>query len=253
MKDFPGRILPPCGMRTACCLIAAWIVISISGCASVGQRRPADLQIQTKAEIGWWYASFQINWPQDEEPAWHNDLIIAHEIIDPVLNRHREDISLWRFHRRAAVDEAGHRFSFIFYSSAGTARKVYQEIEATALLQEMKSAGMVLKTTYDDTGMITRPGIEATSDSHWSKPVQKSWPYFIMGVSQMWLDLIDRFAEDGRTKPSSLEETQAFYLEIDKVVRETWAKEGGHAFLHHLNAVFGYNPVIIYQKYPMRF
>jgi hypothetical protein len=253
MKNFSEPILLQQVMRSACLFFAAWIVMSVTGCASIGQTKLAAPEKEAKTEIGWWYASFKMNWPHDEEPAWHNDLIIAHRIIAPVLERYKKDIALWRFHRRAVQDEAGHRFSFIFYSTPGTARKVYESIEATALLQEMRNGGIIIKATYDDTGTITKPNIEATSDGHWSQPVQKSWPYFIMGVCQMWLDLIDQFAEDGRQKPSSLDEVEAFYLEIDKNVQETWEKEGGHAYFHHLNAIFGYNPVLIYQKYLLRF
>lgn len=245
------RIPLPLPARYALCLVAAWIAISISGCASTGHV-PAP-KTPTNTEVGWWYASFQITWPQDEEPAWHNDLIIAHRIVAPVLDRYRNDIPLWRFHRRAVRDPAGHQFSFIFYSTSETARKVYAEIDAAPLLQEMKSAGLIAQTTYDDTTTIARPGMDGTSDPNWSRPVRNSWPYFIMGVSQLWLDLIGQFADDGRPKPSSLDQLEASYLEIDKEVRQTWAKEGGHAFLHHLNAAFGYSPVIIYQKYLMRF
>lgn len=253
MMNFSKRTPLLSILKPASCLLVAWVVISMTGCASVGQTKLKGPEVQAKAPIGWWYASFQIYWPPDEEPAWHNDFIIAHKIIAPVLSRYAKDISLWRFHRRAAQDQAGHKFSFIFYSTQEIARKVYEAIEATALLQEMKSAGLIVKTTYDDTGTTIRPNVEGTSDKQWSQPVQKSWPYFIMGVSQMWLDLINQFAEDGRLKPSSLVEMGPFYQEIDKNVREAWEKEGGHAYLHHLNAVFGYNPVIIYQKYPVRF
>jgi len=197
-------------LKPVCCLFAAWVVMSMAGCASVGQTKLKGPEVQAKTEIGWWYASFRINWPQDEEPSWHNDFIIAHRIIAPVLSRYAKDISLWRFHRRAVQDQAGHRFSFIFYSTPETARKIYEAIEATALLQEMKSAGLIVETTYDDTSKIIRPNVEGTSDNHWSQPVQKSWPYFIMGVSQMWLDLINQFAEDGRQKPSALVEMGPF-------------------------------------------
>ncbi len=253
MKGLSKRTVPASLMRTLCCLFAAWAAISMSGCASIGQTKSSIAPARAKTGVGWWYASFHINWPQDEEPLWHNDLIIAHRIVSPVLSRFEKDILLWRFHRRAAPDQVGHKFSFIFYSTPATAQKTYDAIEAMELLQEMKSSGVIVRTAYDDTTRIGRPNIEGTSDTSWSPPVQKSWPYFIMGVSQMWLDLISQFAEDVRQKPSTFDEIQAFYREIEKNVRETWEKEGGHAYLHHLNAVFGYNPIMIYKKFQMRF
>jgi hypothetical protein len=193
---------------------------------------------------GWWYVSFKINWPQDEDdPALDTDLLIAHRIVAPVLEQHRKEILLWRFHRRADRDEAGHRFSFIFYCTPVTARKIYEAIDSSPILDRLKAEGVILQVFRDRTNVISRPGIEATSDRSWSLPLQKAWPYFIMGVSQTWLDLISQYAGDGRSKPNSIAEMRDFYRQISQEVERAWKKEGGHAFLHHLNALFGYGPV----------
>ncbi|MFZ2446443.1 MAG: hypothetical protein WAW37_08800 [Syntrophobacteraceae bacterium] len=242
--------------RVVACAAAAWIVALVAGCAPVFQACPpgttAPLAAE-KPENGWWYASFQFRWPEGEEPSLHTDLIVAHRIAAPILARHNSEIPLWRFHRRAARDEAGHRFSLILYCPPKTARRVFAAIDSSIVLEDMKTAGLVLKVRFDDASKVFRPGVEDVSDKSWSKPLQKSWPYFIMGVSETWLDLIDRFANDGRPKPFTLEGTVEFYRGIDAAVRETWAKEGAHAFLHHLNALFGYGPVTVYGKHQMRF
>jgi len=230
------------------------VILAMAGCASVG-----GMKIQgagaaaVNEENGWWYDSFKIDWPQDQELALDADLLIAHRIIGPVLARDGKDILLWRFHRRAARDEAGHRFSFIFYTTAAKARKIYADIDSSALLDQLKADGLILGVSQDDTHMIGRPGIDATSDKSWSPSLQKAWPYFIMGVSQTWLDLISRYAEDGRKKPVTVAEMRAFYLEISKEVEATWKREGGHAFLHHLNALFGYGPVNLRGNIEMNF
>ena len=68
-----------------------------------------------------------------------------------------------------------------------------------------------------------------------------------MGVSKTWLEMID--AEAGRQRQSpdnqSIEELQEQYRRVDDEVRKAWQTEGHHAFLHHLNAVFGYTPIIV--------
>jgi hypothetical protein len=64
----------------------------------------------------WWYARYRLEWPQGAEPDWPVDLLLADRVIKPVLQSHRNEISYWRFHRRAIRDEAGHQFSFIFYT-----------------------------------------------------------------------------------------------------------------------------------------
>ena len=236
-------------------LAAALVILAMGGCASIGGVKlgGAGEAGPARSDTGWWYASFRINWPQDEDLSLDTDLLIAHRIISPVLNQYKKEILLWRFHRRAARDEAGHRFSFIFYSTAANARKIYAAINSSDVLKQLEAEGVILRVILDNTNTIARPGLESTSDPNWSLPLQKAWPYFIMGVSQTWLDLISQYAEDGRRKPLATAEMLAFYREIGQEVETAWRKEGGHTFLHHLNALFGYGPVDLPGKIEMRF
>jgi hypothetical protein len=99
------------------------------------------------------------------------------------------------------------------------------------------------------------PDIEDTSDAKWSPALQKAWPYFIMGASQMWLDLIDKLiAERPSGKGSTtLEQTRQLYRDVDVEVLRVWQNEGRHAFLHHLNAIFEYEPLWVYERRPLKF
>lgn len=226
----------------------------IGGCTSVGLPKGAAAKEKKQPDTGWWYAGFQINWPEDAEPSWYVDTMIAHRVIYPVLNQYKEKIGLWRFHRRAARDKSGHQFSFIFYASSKAADRIYRTIRSNPDLVRLKSSCLVVREIDDDTSKIDRPNIEDTSDKAWSAPVKKSWPYFIMGVSEMWLNLILEYAgkEIKENEPIPLGTLQDYYRQIHRSVEEMWAKEGGHALLHHLNAVFGYEPVLI-KTHPMRF
>ncbi len=225
--------------------LACFAVLVMAGCASTGPIRPGDRATALPADrgTGWWYESFKIDWPQGEEVAWSMDLLIAHQVVKPVMDRYGEGIVLWRFHRRASRDKSGHEFSFIFYSTAPDARKIYAAIGSNPIFQQLKAKGLIVQVITDDTSKITRPQIQDTSDPAWSLPIQKAWPYFIMGVSETWLDLISQYADAARDKPCSLSEMQAFYRKIDSKVEGAWRNEGGHAFLHHLNALFGYGPL----------
>lgn len=199
------------------------------------------------ATMGWWAVRFQNDWPNGVTTEWYMDDLIAHRVVAPVLEHYREQIPLWRFHRRAARDEAGHRFSFIFYSDADTAHEVIDAIRNDSLVEELVRIGRIRRVLSDDTGQVTKPGIGDTSDQSWSPVVQNAWPYFIMGVCKTWLEMID--AEAGRQEQPmdnpSIEMLQEQYRSIDDEVRKAWQTEGHHAFLHHLNAVFGYAPVIV--------
>jgi hypothetical protein len=60
-----------------------------------------------------------------------------------------------------------------------------------------------------------------------------------------------------RSRPSvgdmSISALQDYYRTVDKEVQEAWETQGRHAFLHHLNAIFGYAPVVVYEKKYMKF
>ena len=114
---------------------------------------------------------------------------------------------------------------------------------------------MIIRDTYDDTSTITRPNLEDTSDRTWSLPIQKSWPFYIMGVSEMWLNLIREVAGQVPSggPPSNLDDALGFYRQVNASIEQMWRDEGQHAFLHHLNAIFGYEPLMVREKRPMSF
>jgi hypothetical protein len=120
-------------------LLATFIVLvmAIAGCATTVKRKAVETIEPPPAEIassaGWWSARFRMYWPPEEEPFWHTDLLIAHKIVAPVLLQYKDRIYLWRFHRRATRDRAGHQFSFIFYASAQTAYQVFDTLRSNAL------------------------------------------------------------------------------------------------------------------------
>ena len=224
------------------------------GCSSLGQVQTPAIKPRTPAALpsgnGWWYARFRMHWPAQTQPGWYMDLVIAHQVILPILKAHREEIILWRFHRRAGRDKYGRQFSFIFYSSPHTAAKVFSALKADSLIASFKAAGTIDEIRYDNPAEIRRPDIEDTSDKVWPPAIQKSWPYYIMGVSRMWLDLISLVADKRlqQNPPSSLREIEAFYQDVNKTVTDLWQQDGRHAFMHHLNALFGYEPLIYWEK-----
>ena len=242
-------------------LLATFIVLvmAIAGCATTVKRKAVETIEPPPAEIassaGWWSARFRMYWPPEEEPFWHTDLLIAHKIVAPVLLQYKDRIYLWRFHRRATRDRAGHQFSFIFYASAQTAYQVFETLRSNALLSEMAYTGRVIEEVYDNPDRITKPRIKDTSDPNWPSLIQKSWPYYIKGVSQMWLNLITETVADMPTPdaPLSLDEYEELYKEVNATVTSLWENNGRHAFLHHLNALFGYKPVVFYEKRMLKF
>jgi len=64
-----------------------------------------------------------------------------------------------------------------------------------------------------------------------------------MGASRMWLALVSQHADPSPAPPAGFAEMDAAYARADAAVTAVWRDEGRHAFLHHLNALFGYEPL----------
>ncbi len=235
-------------------LFATTALLLLGGCASLPPSEEAIAVRMEQPVRGWWYASFQANWPEGAEPEWHLDPLLAVEVIGPVLEQHREVISLWRLHRRAARDAAGHRLSLIFYCTPAAARRVYADIRRSEILEDLESTGKIVSVHFDRTERVSKPGIGDTSDPNWSPTIQNTWPYFIMGVSRTWLELSREFArEEYPEPPKGIAELEMLHRRVNAKLTTRWQEEGGHAFLHHLNAVFGYQPLLINQREMQRF
>jgi hypothetical protein len=241
-------------------LMAVLLLTSvISGCTSLAPVQKQEIHVIVPEPLpsgyGWWYARFRMAWPPDTAPSWHVDLLIAHQVVMPLLEENDDEIPLWRFHRRAARDNHGRQFSFIFYADSQTAQRIFQRLQSDPLLQNLKLAGVIEACIYDNPAEIIRPSIQDTSDQNWPVSIQRTWPYYIMGVSRMWLNLIAEVVKANMEfhSPSSLSEIEKFYQQINSRVSELWEKEGQHVFLHHLNAVFGYEPLIYSEKRRLTF
>jgi hypothetical protein len=176
-----------------------------------------------------------------ESPRWYVDSLLGGEVIAPMFDRNYEEILIWRVHRRAAEDAYGHLFSFIFYSTAAGAQRIYADFEKNAVLRRLRQDGIVSAVAYDDLARNARPGIEDTSDAAWSLPVRQTWPAFAMGASRMWLDLVGVIADGHADEP----DLQQRYLTVQREIDEAWARQGQHAMLHHLSALFAYQPLLI--------
>jgi hypothetical protein len=242
-----------------CTVLLLLGVVFFCGCAGIAPARsvkntPPEPGAYTGGK-GWWAVRFQMNWPEDTPPSWYMDTLIAHRVVSPTLARYQERIDLWRFHRRASRDSAGHQFSFIFYTDVVSARLITDELRHDALVVSLIRSGSVRRMLSEDTQAISKSEIADTSDPVWPPAVQQAWPYFIDGVSRSWLELVEQTAQRSRpaVDDSSVLVLQDSYRTIDKEVQEAWETQGRHAFLHHLNAIFGYAPVVVYEKKYMKF
>ena len=195
------------------------------------------------AGLHWWRARFVRQLAAEEKPRWVSDLMVADLIIEPVLGEFASSLALWRFHRRAGHDGGGHAFSFIFYADRQTAGQVFAMIAASPDLARLKENGLIDKYENDLSreNQLSAPG--ATSDSNWSPALQEVWPAYIMGASVTWLGLINQYIEARGAAERDFAELVSAYEKVNQALGDLWRNEGQHAFLHHLNALFGYEPL----------
>lgn len=232
-------------------ILATLLLLALASCAG----QPTSKRImksdswpdieQHSEDSAWWYIQFIKQWPEDTQARFDYDVLLAEQVIRPTLTRHRDKIALWRFHRRAARDAAGSKFSFIYYAKADDAKIIADEIKANVLLKELQDSGLIEQLWIDDFSNLQRPNIADTSDKVWPVEIQNSWPYYIMGVSQSWLALIDQFTATNRinVKTSPLDEIVEYYGNVSERIDEYWNDNGGHAYIHHLSALFAYRPI----------
>ena len=70
----------------------------------------------------------------------------------------------------------------------------------------------------------------------------------------MWLKLIEEVgAEDPQPEYSDMAAVIDYYRTVNDRVNTLWREEGQHAYLHHLNALFGYQPLVIRETNLKRF
>lgn len=241
-------------------LAASFLSALMTACApaAVVQQKdrapePADTMFGASNK-GWWKIYFHIRRDPSGEPDWHVDALLADQTLAPVVAPTEPGIELWRFHRRAALDAAGHRFSLLFYSDRETARTINNGISQSRAVKLLSEHGLLLKIGLAELSAPPDVAIEATSDATWPESIQRSWPWFIMGVSQSWLKLI---SEVKKTRPikddPTIEELIAYYRGLNDEVSALWREHGQHVYLHHLNALFGYQPLVIRETNLKRF
>lgn len=238
-------------MKTARIVSVLFLGIILVACAH--QPRPSTTdtsaapapQIQVSEEGNyWWYARFEMDWGEEKRADFSQNLIVAREVIAPLLVRFSDDIELWRFHRRAAHDEAGHQFSFIFYSTPEVAGAIYDAISSDQVVEALLNSGDLVALKLDDPDSPQRSAISATSDGNWPESIQNSWPYFIMGVCLMWLDLLEQTVDiDELGLHTGIPERLEYYTGVHEQLTAVWKQFGRHALFHHINAIYGYEPL----------
>lgn len=244
-------------------LVFVFLIASafFSGCAVTTQKQliskpiePKHININKpvgqidKVKKGWWQVGFHRDYENGDEVQWQYDTYAALKIIKPVIDN-VSDIDPWRFHRRAIQDNSGHKFSFIFYATRKVGEKVYKEIATHPAVKQLLANGHITRLSFYDINKELREDIKSRSDDNWPVELQETWPYFIMGASQTWLGLVERYYNEMEVDADAgLEEQLEAFEQVNIELNKLWKYNGSHAFLHHLNALFAYQELYILER-----
>ncbi len=235
------------------------MLLSLSACTRVVTIRapandlpPVSMTVAGDEDV-WWRIAIIMRWDPEQTPDWHLDTLLADQVYAPALSDAGSAISLWRFHRRAADDETGHRFSLLAYTNAVSAGILYRQIREASVLQWLESDGRITSVSMSKVERPELPSVARSSDPAWPAEIQASWPWFIMGVSQTWLSLIREVAAEQPLAEPSPTMVVDYYRGVDERVTALWRDYGQHVYLHHLNALFGYQLLIIQETNLKRF
>lgn len=190
-----------------------------------------------------WHAQkLVIGLPDGGKPDWWIDFMLIDTVIRDCMSATRGELRLWRIHRRAAADTSGHVLSFFYMSTGETHGDVSRQFAQHQVTTALIAAGLVLRHDVAELG----GSLEATSDPNWPDPLRRAWPHFVSGVSATFLELIDQVRTSTQPSPSveSTEELRSYYTDLMEQVDCIWREHGSHAFFHHVNAIFGYTPVV---------
>ncbi len=223
------------------------LIMGLSACAETLQSQDIEVpqvmlvEAEQYSGVGWYAVRFSIPWEEGVEPEWYIGTLIAGEIISPLMEQTQQKIDCWRIHRRAVQDRTGHVVSFIFYSSQTDAAMIYQLFKNNKLLAKLRNQHMLVKVIYDPLYNNEKTKIADTSDPAWPVKMRSTWPFFMMGVSQMWLEQIRAFKKE----PLNESEMKQSYITIQRKITDLWQHQGQHAVIHHLNSLYAYQPVLL--------
>lgn len=228
-------------------LLPLWLLLA--ACSQQPLRDAAPLPVmpvQTAVTAGqWWRVCFRMPFDELQQPRWAMDNLLAVQVMAPLIVAHQQQIRLWRFHRRAAVDAAGHQFSTWLYSDLATREAIAASLAQHELLQALQAEGLVQRVMVDCGAPDEPENLQAASDGSWDARLQKSWPWFMMGASLHWLALMQEIELQLPPAPGQPQALLAHYQQVNNELVQLWQLQGHHAYFHHLSALFGYRALLM--------
>jgi len=198
-------------------------------------------------DLKWWYLAFKIKQPPPDKGVAYPyiDLLLAHKVVKPLIDKYSMDLKSWHFHRRWKLDDVGHLFCFYFRCENSIKDRMSHEIENNTSTRILKDLNIILSIECNEKEPNKK---DIYTWGEWPKSVNINFPLFVHSISKMWLDLIDEikdFIPVSSPEPETFEELQIFYQQIEANLNNEWLYRGAQFTYHHVSGVFGYSPTMI--------
>jgi len=193
----------------------------------------------------WYGFNFNISWDKKQEQKTWVDIFIIDTIVRDVIFQNKSEIIFCRIHRRWAMDEHGHELTFDCFTNEETAKAIEELINKSNYFEMLRKGGLLtkdkkLEKVPKDTDSIT----SITNDTGWPEQLKEPWLCYINGCCDMFLRLIKNI-KGGKNVPTDIQNAEQFYTKVNSELTIIWQYHGSHAFFHHLNAIFGYVPLLV--------
>lgn len=195
----------------------------------------------------WYGFNFRITWTENQEPKTWVDIFIIDRIVRDVISKKESELKLWRIHRRSARDERGHELTLDCFTIEETGSLIEELIRENDSFKILKDNNLLAEDLVKGTGGSNIHDIaDDISTRDWQMELKKSWPYYIQGCSKLFLYLIEFLKGNIQADfdDKNISKIESFYTELNNRISEIWQKHGSHAFFHHINAIFGYVPLL---------
>lgn len=190
----------------------------------------------------WHRISFKIKWDRNSPPRFFIDLIIIDLLINSTIKKFKSNLECWTFHRSASPrHDDGHVLKLNVYTTPEIASKILDHIKFNEDYNRIKNYFEETEVKLEDMGTelkVISGGINA------SQEILESWPYYIKGTCDMFVNLIEEIkkSKSDKINKDNQKQLEEYYKEIEKEIDDKWLG-GQNAFLHHLGAIFGYKPI----------
>jgi hypothetical protein len=201
-------------------------------------------------ERQWYDLSFDLKMLSDsaEYIAMHHPdsplhLLIANEILRPVIESPDGEPWLWKFLRMSDPETGIHTFTFSFYGPQKLCSELIGHVYADETYRELKEQGYLELAGQEDLAIIRRGAeIKDIGDDSWPEEIRQVWPYYMHGVSRTWLKMAETCAESLRARMphNTFDEKVNFYNHVKRLVTERWIRYGWASMLNPLNGMFGH-------------